>query len=351
MFFEKVFSRKDVAVDLIQNYLPKEIINDLDLSTLQLENKSFISNELKSSQSDLLFKVLTKDCNAVFIYFLLEHKSFVDRWVMLQLLEYIIQICDEQRAINKQKRKEIRAKNIKNEKPENEGIDTEYLYPIIPVVFYHGKTEWNLNKDFSELFHKGYIYKKYLPDYTFELINTANYSDDQFKGNVILRVSLMAMKHFFMDDFDTKIPELLCLLADLVEQIDSEIGFLEVLLRYLSANKKHNKKWLQRNLKRAFKDKGGNVMTSIADIWIEEGIEKGKREGKKEGERLAAKKLIAKQMAKKFNINLKRIMPRLNPLRTNDIMELGEYLLAMNTFDDANRWINARKKQIKMMTQ
>ena len=118
----------------------------------------------------------------------------------------------------------------------------------------------------------------------------------------------MAMKHFFMDDFDTKIPELLCLLADLVEQIDSEIGFLEVLLRYLSANKKHNKKWLQRNLKRAFKDKGGNVMTSIADIWIEEGIEKGKREGKKEGERLAAKKLIAKQMAKKFNINLKRVM-------------------------------------------
>ncbi|ETR66289.1 MAG: transposase YhgA family protein [Candidatus Magnetoglobus multicellularis str. Araruama] len=237
MFFEKVFSRKDVAVDLVQNYLPKEIINDLDLPTLQLENKSFISNELKSSQSDLLFKVLTKDCNAVFIYFLLEHKSFVDRWVMLQLLEYIIQICDEQRAINKQKRKEIRAKNIKNEKPENEGIDTEYLYPIIPVVFYHGKAEWNLKKDFSELFHKGYIYKKYLPDYTFELINTANYSDDQFKGNVILRVSLMALKHFFMNDFETKVPDLLCLLADLIDQIDSEIGFLEVLLRYLSVLK------------------------------------------------------------------------------------------------------------------
>jgi len=34
MFFEKVFSRKDVAVDLVKNYLPKEIINDLDLSTV-----------------------------------------------------------------------------------------------------------------------------------------------------------------------------------------------------------------------------------------------------------------------------------------------------------------------------
>ena len=83
-------------------------------------------------------------------------------------------------------------------------------------------------------------------------------------------------------------------------------------------------------------------MTSIADIWIDE--------GKKEGERLAAKKLIAKLMAKKFNINLKRVMPRLNPLRTDDIMELGEYILVMKTFDDANQWINARKKKIKMMT-
>ena len=178
-----------------------------------------------------------------------------------------------------------------------------------------------------------------MPDYTFELINTANYSDDQFKGNVILRVSLMALKHFFMNDFETKVTELLCLLADLIENIDSEIKFLTVLLRYLSTNKKYDKEWLQKNLKYAFKDKGDEIMSSIADIWIEE------------GERLAAKKLIAKLMAKKFNINLKRVMPRLNPLRTNDIMELGEYILAMNTFDDANQWINARKKQIKMMTQ
>jgi hypothetical protein len=31
-------------------------------------------------------------------------------------------------------------------------------------------------------------------------------------------------------------------------------------------------------------------------------------------------------------------------------MELGQYVLAMNTFDDANQWINMRKKERKMMT-
>ncbi|KPA14241.1 transposase YhgA family protein, partial [Candidatus Magnetomorum sp. HK-1] len=66
------------------------------------------------------------------------------------------------------------------------------------------------------------------------------------------------------------------------------------------------------------------------------------------GEKRAAKKLIAKQMAKKFNIQLRRIMPRLEPLRINDMMELGENLLTMNSFEDAHQWINNRKRIIKM---
>jgi len=296
----------------------------------------------------LLFRILTKDGVAIFIYFLLEHKSFVDRWLMMQLLTYILKICDEQRAANKQKRKELRSQNKIQGKPENEGIETEYLYPIIPVVFYHGKDKWNLKKDFSELFLSGELYKKYLPDFTYELINTADYKDNQFKGNVILHVSLMAMKHFFMDDFEEKVPELLNLLADLIENIDSEIDFLEVLLRYLSTNKKYDKKWLQSTLKRTFKNKGEKIMNSIADLWIEDGKKIGEKIGEKKGEKKAAKKLIAKLMSKKFNININRIMPRLNPLRTDDIMDLGEQILSMKTFDDAYNWINNRKKMIQM---
>ena len=67
-----------------------------------------------------------------------------------------------------------------------------------------------------------------------------------------------------------------------------------------------------------------------------------------EGERKAAKKLIAKLMSKKFDIQLRRIMPRLEPLRTVDMMELGENLLTMNSFEDAYQWINTRKQMIKM---
>jgi len=45
------------------------------------------------------------------IYILLEHKSYIDRWVMLQLLGYIVKICERQREMNKLKRQEIRKQN------------------------------------------------------------------------------------------------------------------------------------------------------------------------------------------------------------------------------------------------
>jgi len=271
MFFEKVFSREDVSRDFLQNYLSETIVNQLDLSTLHLEKESFISNELKSSQADLLFRVRTIDEQIVFIYILLEHKSFIDRWVLLQLLAYIVKICERQREINKLNRQVIRKQNELDGKPVNTGIETEYLEPVLPVIIYHGKSEWGAQKPLSSLFHDSENYQKYIPEFTYELIDTAGLNIDLFKGNVIVHVALMVMKHYFMDDFEEKVPELLKLLAELFEQIDTDIGFLEVFLRYISSNKKCDKEWLKNQVVHVFKEKGEEVM----NYWIEEGIEIG----------------------------------------------------------------------------
>jgi hypothetical protein len=63
---------------------------------------------------------------------------------------------------------------------------------------------------------------------------------------------MMAMKHFFMDDFEEKVPELLELLSGLIKYKDSDIQFLEALLRYLGTNKKHDIDWLKSKPKKSF---------------------------------------------------------------------------------------------------
>ncbi|MBF0449888.1 MAG: HigA family addiction module antidote protein [Candidatus Magnetomorum sp.] len=92
--------------------------------------------------------------------------------------------------------------------------------------------------------------------------------------------------------------------------------------------------------------------TLVGKELLEEGEKKGEIKGEikgeKKGEKKAATKLIAKLMAKKFNISIRNILPRLYPLRTNDIMDLGENILSMNTFEEAYQWINNRKKLVRV---
>jgi 2C-methyl-D-erythritol 2,4-cyclodiphosphate synthase len=49
-------------------------------------------------------------------------------------------------------------------------------------------------------------------------------------------------------------------------------------MRYLSTRKSCDKEWLKANLKQSFKEKGEQVMNSIADLWIEEGKIEGEIE-------------------------------------------------------------------------
>ncbi|ETR65739.1 MAG: hypothetical protein OMM_05934 [Candidatus Magnetoglobus multicellularis str. Araruama] len=116
---------------------------------------------------------------------------------------------------------------------------------------------------------------------------------DLFKGNVIVHVALMVMKHYFMDDFKEKVPELLNLLAELFEKIDTDTGFLEVFLRYISSNKKCGKEWLKKQVVHVFKEKGEEVM----NYWIEEGEKRGRELGILEGTR----GMVLEALKTKFN--------------------------------------------------
>lgn len=239
-----------------------------------------------------------------------------------------VQIFEYQRQINKQKRQEIRDANIKQNQPENAGIKVEYLEPVIPIVIYHGKSDWNVQNDLSSLFNKGIIYQKYIPDFQFELVNTVNFDDDDFRGNVILHVALMAMKHYFMDDLEEKTPELLRLLRDLIINKNSGIVFLEVLLRYLSTNKNYDKEWLKSNIEKVFTEKGEYIMNTIADIWIEE----GKKEGKKEGILEEARRMLMEALMVKFK-NISQSMEKvLNEIKDRNVLSslLREAILSNN---------------------
>ena len=72
--FKQVFSMAAETESFIKHFLSDEINEVLDTKTLELENTSFINEQLRDYFSDIVWSCRTKDNQEIKISLLLEHK-------------------------------------------------------------------------------------------------------------------------------------------------------------------------------------------------------------------------------------------------------------------------------------
>ena len=120
-FFRTSFSRLDVVRSFIEEVLPKQYRDKINLDSLRLSNSSFIDAELSEHLADLVYQAEYAGESAK-ISLLFEHKSYQEDFPELQLLQYMTNAYKEER---KQKKKE------KNPKKST---------VVIPIVIHHGSS-------------------------------------------------------------------------------------------------------------------------------------------------------------------------------------------------------------------
>lgn len=113
-FVKQLLSDKKMATAFLQAYIPDSVKELLLFESMEYVNTSYISDELATSFSDLVWRFSTVKYVKVQVNLLLEHKSMVDKHTAFQVLEYI--------ALGY--RTQLKSKS----KPEL----------IIPLVYYHG---------------------------------------------------------------------------------------------------------------------------------------------------------------------------------------------------------------------
>ena len=124
-FFKEFFSRPEFAFELFKLVFSQEDMKIFDWPKLKPEKDS-----LKDKRADLVFSVPLKrnSKTQIKIFILLEHKSSYQKALFTQLLHY--QTILYQRSIE----------------------ETGHPSPILPVVFYHGKTPWKWPLSYQETF-------------------------------------------------------------------------------------------------------------------------------------------------------------------------------------------------------
>ena len=284
-YFKNLFQEIERVTDFIQSALP-HVAQHLDLKTLTIDNTSYIDKKLFPSFSDMVYNCTYKNKIQIKIALLFEHKSYIETVPQLQLLGYMLKIWET---------------NIKQKNK---------LMPVIPILFYHGKEEWE-KKPFESHFEGiDDFLRKYLPTFEYELINTNSFTDEQINNMfqaLSLKMSMLVMKHIF-DDPEKLMNELHNLFSGLETLIESESGrvFFETTVIYLLNSTKMETEML--------KERVGEISQNAINI-VETGAMKLKRDERKS---------IAISMLKDgFNFN---IIAKHTKLSLEEIEKIAKYI-------------------------
>ena len=83
-----------VARAFFNAFLPRELLQRLDPSTIETKPDHFIDPRLGWRETDLLFRVLLDEQEA-FVYLLFEHQSTVDRWIVWRSLRNMVLVWEQ----------------------------------------------------------------------------------------------------------------------------------------------------------------------------------------------------------------------------------------------------------------
>ncbi|EGQ26756.1 transposase [Sporosarcina newyorkensis 2681] len=285
-FFKETFGNVAVAKDFLHHYLPQNIMQVIDVNTLEPQKDSFINEELQENFSDLLFKVNINQREG-FIYFLFEHKSYTSKTTAFQLLKYMTEIWEA-----KMKKEDV------NELPM-----------IIPLVIYHGKNNWNVKTQLGDMI-KGFHdlpsdIQSYIPNFEYLLYDITRYSDEEIKGHAQLRILLTIFRDIFTKDNEGLRESIYRAVSYLKELDDKQTGleYLETLMRYIfSAGKNLTSSEVDKLMKRieTTYPEGRDVVMTLAEGFREEGMMEGLARGEAKGEKQALVKTAIQLLTKRF---------------------------------------------------
>lgn len=264
-FFREVFSRLAWSRDFLRTQLPQAIVETLAIETLELRPGSFLDEALQQYFSDLLFRVSLRTGRDAYVYVLLEYKSYVERFVGLQLLRYKVEIWEQVRAEHRAAKTQKRPQQRK-------------LPPIFPLIVYHGTRKWQAAQQFADLIEGGEAWQPYLPDFRYEVASVADIRETELFDSVLFRAAIRLMRHIFDPDLADKLPQIWAEFRNLAWGPETQ-GFLIVMLSYVTSATSVSNAELIRSLETAAPGQEETLMTTLAREWMEEGIAKGIEKG------------------------------------------------------------------------
>ena len=174
--FKAALQYPDLAKEFIQTHLPESILKKINLNSIEVSPNTFIDEELRLSESDVLLKCLM-DGEEGYLYLLCEHQSTQDNLMPFRLLKYLIKIWDYHQS-NANKR--------------------NTPFPVIfPCVFYSGNGVYKKARAVWELCGNHAELMRYILQQPFHLIDVNLIPEQELIERKLSGTMEFLMRHRF----------------------------------------------------------------------------------------------------------------------------------------------------------
>ena len=174
-----IFRNSRLTCQFLRDYSGVSVFSDLkpeDIEDVTEIYKAYLGVEFETDTVKKI-KIRVKQENEkqegenrieeIFVLPLVEHKSYVDYDVAMQLLRYMVVIWKDYRD------KKNREKNASNSRKR-------FRYPpIIPIVYYEGTEEWTADLNFSRRINLSSSLKEYIPEFKYHVVRIHDYTNEE----------------------------------------------------------------------------------------------------------------------------------------------------------------------------
>ena len=266
----------------------EHLVERLDFSRLLHVNRSFIPDNLREQESDLVYRVPFRGESAtdeLLIYILIEHQSTVDIAMGFRVLFYMTQIWDFQR-------RELASNNI----PKS----VWRLRPIIPIVLYTGDQRWRDPISLSTMMDLPDTLSGFVPKFETLFLSIKD-ADTAFLTRTDHPLgwlfTVLQKEHATKADIRAALAEAVTHLdtldAEKREQWRRAIFYLYLLILHRRPRREHEElKTLvhQQMTEPAHKEEGEAMAQTMAEYLFQQGQEQGQQQGQQQGEKRGEKR-------------------------------------------------------------
>jgi len=188
--YKLLFSNRTIFRQLIETFVDEPWVKEVDLTRCEPVDKSFVSDEYRQRESDLIYRVALRG-EEFYIYVLIEFQSTVDRFMAVRVLNYLTSFYLDYVRAHRGKRK---------------------LPPIFPLVLYNGDRRWDAATEIADLIERIDLLGPYHPRFRYYKL-----AENEFATERLLEIGNIATT-LFLAEQDATVETVVAALVELFDR-------------------------------------------------------------------------------------------------------------------------------------